>query len=111
MATEPLVGQKCEACESGTAPLDERRAKELYMQLDPAWELGSDKLKRVFEFKNFRDPFALATRVADLAESEGHHPDLEISWGKLVVHLKTHSIGGLSDNDFIMAAKIDRLAA
>lgn len=110
MAAEELASRKCEACEAGTPPLDQRRAKELHAQLDPDWKLNSDHLERLFKFKNFRDAFALASKVADIAESEGHHPDLVVSWGKLVVTLKTHSIGGLSDNDFIMAAKIDQLA-
>lgn len=111
MATEELASRRCEACESGTPPLDERRAKELHLQLDPAWKLGSDHLVRRFEFKNFRDAFGLAAKVAELAESEGHHPDLLVAWGRLVVTLKTHSVGGLSDNDFIMAAKIDKVAS
>lgn len=109
MATEELASRRCEACEAGTPPLGERRAKELHAQLDTDWKLSGDHLERLFGLENFRDAFALASKIADLAESEGHHPDLLISWGKVVVTLKTHSIGGLSDNDFIMAAKIDRL--
>ena len=104
-----LARRHCEACESGTPPLGAEQAKQLHSELNPAWVLGGDNLQRTFEFRNFRDPFGLATKVALLAEAEGHHPDLEISWGKLVVFLKTHSAGGLTDNDFIMAAKIDSL--
>jgi 4a-hydroxytetrahydrobiopterin dehydratase len=82
------------------------------MQIDSAWERESNKnLRRNFEFRNFRDAFGLATRVALLAEQEGHHPDLEIRWGRLGIFLTTHVAGGLTDNDFILAAKIDRLSA
>ncbi|MGI8427222.1 MAG: 4a-hydroxytetrahydrobiopterin dehydratase [Actinomycetota bacterium] len=104
-----LSSRHCEACEAGTLPLNADQAKELYRELNPAWRLGEDHLQRSFKFDNFRDPFAFATKVALLAEAEGHHPDLEISWGKLGVSLKTHSSGGLTENDFIMAAKIDSL--
>jgi len=104
-----LAGQHCEACEAGTPPLGPDQANELHRELNPAWNLGADHLQRSFEFDNFRDPFGFATKVALLAEAEGHHPDLEISWGKLGVFLKTHSSGGLTENDFIMAAKIDSL--
>ncbi|MGH2773034.1 MAG: 4a-hydroxytetrahydrobiopterin dehydratase [Actinomycetota bacterium] len=106
---EELASRKCEACEGGVPPLTGEQAAQLHSQIDPAWELDDDELERTFKFSNFRDPFALATRIALLAEEQGHHPDLEISWGKLEVSLKTHSIGGLSDNDFIMAAKIDEM--
>lgn len=104
-----LAKRKCEACESGMPPMDPQQAEKMHSELKPGWELGSDRIRRNFDFKNFRDPFGLATRVALLAEEQGHHPDMEISWGKLVVTLKTHSVGGLTDNDFIVAAKIDEM--
>lgn len=105
-----LARRKCEACAPGTPPIDEGRAAALHSEIDPAWERdGNQKLGRSFEFGNFRDAFGFATRVALLAEAEGHHPDLAIGWGHVGIDLTTHVAGGLTDNDFILAAKIDRL--
>lgn len=81
----------------------------MHARIDPAWSLEQRTIRREFAFRNFRESFGLATRIAALAESEGHHPDLDIGWGRLVVSLTTHAAGGLTENDFIMAAKIDRL--
>jgi 4a-hydroxytetrahydrobiopterin dehydratase len=107
-----LASRRCEVCVPGTLPVEEARAAELFSQVDPAWEREANlHIKRRFEFRNFRDPFALATRVALLAEAQGHHPGLEMGWGYLVVTFTTHAAGGLTDNDFIMAAKIDRMVA
>lgn len=107
-----MAKRRCEVCAPGTPPIDEKRAVELNGQIDPAWERESNRnLRRSFKLGNFRDAFGLATRVALLAEQEGHHPDLEIGWGRLVILLTTHVAGGLTDNDFILAAKIDRLTA
>lgn len=106
----PLYKRKCEVCAPGTLPIDEDRAAELQAQIDPAWGRdGNKSLRRELTFRNFRDAFAFATRIALLAEQEGHHPDLEIGWGRLGISLTTHVAGGLTDNDFVLAAKIDRL--
>jgi len=70
---------------------------------------GTTRLHREFRFGNFSAAFAFATRLALLAEASQHHPVLEVSWGRLVVSFTTDSIGGLSENDYIMAARIDRL--
>ena len=105
-----LHRRKCEACAPGTPPIDEESAQQLQAQLDADWERESNvKIVRQFEFRNFRDAFGFATRIALLAEQEGHHPDLEIGWGRLTVALTTHVAGGLTDNDFILAAKIDQM--
>ncbi|MEO7819128.1 MAG: 4a-hydroxytetrahydrobiopterin dehydratase [Actinomycetota bacterium] len=104
-----LARLKCEACAPGTLPIDFERANDHHQQLDDSWKLEPTRIVREFSFRNFRDPFGLATRIALLAEQEGHHPDLEISWGRLVVSLTTHAANGLTDNDFILAAKIDKL--
>ena len=112
MADTELASHHCEACEQGTPPLDEARATVLQRDLDPAWERsGTMTLRRTLRFGDFKDAFGFATRIALVAEEEGHHPDLEIGWGKVGITLTTHASGGLSRNDFIMAAKIDRLAA
>jgi 4a-hydroxytetrahydrobiopterin dehydratase len=111
MADTELASRHCEACEQGTPPLDEERATLLQGDIDPAWERdGIRMLRRRLRFGDFKDAFGFATRIALVAEEEGHHPDMEIGWGKVVVSLTTHSSGGLTPNDFIMAAKVDRLA-
>jgi 4a-hydroxytetrahydrobiopterin dehydratase len=94
-----------------TSPLSEEAARELHAQVDPAWQRdGTRRLRREFAFGNFRDAFGFATRVALLAEREFHHPELTVTWGKVIVTSWTHTVEGLSRNDFIIAAKIDRLA-
>ena len=96
----------------GTPALAPDRAAELLAQLDPAWRVDPgdpDALTREFEFRDFRDAFGFATRVALLVEREFHHPELLVTWGKVGVRSWTHTVGGLSDNDFIVAARIDRL--
>ena len=85
-------------------------ARKLMAELDPAWRLVADhELRREFPFKNFADSLAFANKIGTLADAEGHHPNLTISWGLLVVEIWTHKIDGLSENDFILAAKIDKL--
>jgi 4a-hydroxytetrahydrobiopterin dehydratase len=108
--SEELAKRHCQACVPGTPPIEEARAVELDAQLDRAWSReGTTRLRRELRFRNFRDAFGFTARVALLAESEGHHPDLELGWGRVAVTLTTHAAGGLTDNDFILAAKIDRL--
>lgn len=104
-----LANKKCEACAPGTPPLDREQAAELGKQIDADWELEDKRIVRVAKFKNFRDAFGLAARVALLAEEQGHHPDMEVGWGRVSIALTTHTADGLTDNDFIMAAKIDEL--
>jgi 4a-hydroxytetrahydrobiopterin dehydratase len=95
----------------GTPPLGQEEAARLHAQLDPAWQRdGTRRLRREFGFGDFRDAFGFATRVALLVEREGHHPELTVGWGRVVVTSWTHTVEGLSPNDFIIAARIDRLA-
>ena len=105
-----LASRRCEACEAGTPPLSEAEAADLHTQLDPAWSREANRsIKRSLSFHNFQDAFGFATRVALLAESEGHHPDFEVGWGRVSLLLTTHAAGGLTPNDFIVAAKVDRM--
>jgi 4a-hydroxytetrahydrobiopterin dehydratase len=77
----------------------------------PEWQLDDNrKLRREFSFPNFRDAFGFVARAALVAEAEGHHPDIELGWGRAGFDLTTHAASGLTRNDFVMAAKIDRLA-
>jgi 4a-hydroxytetrahydrobiopterin dehydratase len=83
-----------------------------YQRQVPDWSLRDDasRIERRWKFKNFAEAFAFVTRAAELAEAEGHHPDIAFGWGHVTVSLQTHKIKGLHENDFIMAAKLDRIA-
>ena len=85
-------------------------SKKLLAEID-GWELGGEKkIEKEFKFKNFKEAIAFVNKVADLAEKEGHHPDIiSHGWNKVKLELSTHSIGGLSENDFIMATKINNI--
>ncbi|HEX9772185.1 MAG TPA: 4a-hydroxytetrahydrobiopterin dehydratase [Steroidobacteraceae bacterium] len=106
-----LTERRCKACEAGTPALDPRQAGVLLQQLDPGWSIVEDgkALKRAFRFEDFYRTMAFANAVAWIANAEDHHPDLELGYNYCRVRFSTHSIGGLSDNDFICAAKIDAL--
>jgi 4a-hydroxytetrahydrobiopterin dehydratase len=104
-----LASRRCESCGPDTKPLDQEGVTALLGELSDAWTVEGNKLTRELKFPNFRDAFGMATRVALLAEEEGHHPDFEVGWGRLALTLTTHAAKGLTDNDFIMAAKIDEL--
>ena len=104
----PLTQRHCVPCEGGTPPMDPDTAREMMEQV-PGWELGDNKLTRRFKFRDFAEAMAFVNRVADLAEAEGHHPDIHISWNRVRLDLTTHAIKGLSDNDFIMAARTNEL--
>lgn len=85
--------------------------EQLGAELDPAWEIVEATLRRSFRLPDFAAAFTLATAIALLAEREGHHPDLHLGWGFLQVRLSTHAAGGLTRNDFVMAAKIDEIGS
>lgn len=106
-----LLTQKCIPCNIGTPPLTYEEIEKLRPQLKLDWEIVDDKkIQRDFSFKNFKAVIAFVNKIADLAEHEGHHPDLYIhDFKKLKVELWTHKINGLSENDFILAAKIEKL--
>jgi 4a-hydroxytetrahydrobiopterin dehydratase len=104
-----LASRNCEERGPDTKPLDETAVESLMAELGGTWSFEGTRLTREFEFRNFRDAFGMATKVALLAEEQGHHPDFEVGWGRLALVLTTHSVKGLSENDFIMAAKIDQI--
>jgi 4a-hydroxytetrahydrobiopterin dehydratase len=106
-----LARERCVEIPAGTPPLTPDEARSLAAEIGEEWQIGDGEIRREFTFRTFNAAFGLATRVALLAEAQNHHPDLEVSWGRLVVRLATHSVGGLSRNDFIMAARIDRLVS
>ena len=103
-----LYEKKCISCESGGTPLSEDDVKKSLEQI-PNWKLNGKKIEREFVFKEFKEAMKFVNNVADLAEGEGHHPDIHIHWNKVLLELWTHSMNGLSENDFIVAAKINNL--
>ncbi len=107
---ESLARERCTEIRSGTPALTTEDAGLLAAGVSGEWQIDKGSIRREFTFKTFNAAFGLATRIALLAEAQGHHPGLEVGWGWLLVRLSTHSVGGLSRNDFIMAARIDRMA-
>ncbi len=104
-----LKEQKCMACEGGVAAFSQREAEILLKQI-PGWELSYDSksISKKYSFKNFKEALVFVNKVGSISESEGHHPDIHLTDYKHVeIILSTHAIGGLSQNDFILAAKID----
>ena len=104
-----LADNKCVPCRGGVPPLEPARVQELIGQLEKGWELNKDgHIERMYSFKNFAEALAFVNRVGNVAEEEGHHPDLYLAWGKCKVEIWTHKISGLTESDFYMAAKADR---
>ncbi len=108
---EALVQKTCTPCRGGVPPLTREEAESLRGQA-PDWALQDDahRIERTFRFSNFREALTFVQEVGELAETEGHHPDVTFGWGYAKVSLQTKKIKRLHENDFIMAAKIDRIA-
>lgn len=111
MDTLNLSAKKCTPCQGGIPPLNMEDA-EKYLTRVPGWQLqeNATKIKRTFKFKNFMDALWFAQHVGELCERQGHHPDISIGWGYCRIEFQTHKINGLHENDFIMAAKVSRMA-
>jgi len=103
-----LHEKKCVPCETGGVPMPDSEVSK-YLERIPSWKLKGKKIEREFVFKNFVEAIKFVNKVANLAESEGHHPDFQVHWNKVLLELWTHSMGGLSENDFIVAAKINKI--
>lgn len=112
MAQPPLTQRTCKPCEGGTEPLPPSAAQALMADVKD-WELIDGKLlRKQVKCNNFLDAVALIQKIAPIAEADDHHPDLHLTgYRRLTIELSTHAIGGLSENDFILAAKIDQLLA
>jgi 4a-hydroxytetrahydrobiopterin dehydratase len=106
-----LASQSTSPVDASTPALPAEEVARLAAGLDPAWDVGSDRITRTFRFGGFGGAFALATRIALLAETQGHHPTMEVAWGRLVVTWQTDAIGAITANDLIMAAKVDRVVS
>jgi 4a-hydroxytetrahydrobiopterin dehydratase len=106
-----LANRRCEPCEGGAVPLTRAAADELLLRLDPGWALDekATSLRREFRFRDFYRTMSFVNAVAHVANIEDHHPDLEVSYSSCRVRYSTHAIGGLSENDFICAAKLDQI--
>ena len=109
--TEKLADRRCVPCEGGVAPYTEAEARAALAVLNPAWRLDAEArhLEREWRFKDFWRVMDFVNALAHIANREDHHPDLELGYNYCRVHYTTHAIKGLSENDFICAAKIDRL--
>jgi 4a-hydroxytetrahydrobiopterin dehydratase len=107
---DTLTGKSCTPCKGGIPPLTVQEAERFHAQV-PQWELHDDakRIERRFKLQNFSEALKFVQRVGELAEAETHHPDISFGWGYATVSLHTKKIKGLHENDFIMAAKIDRL--
>lgn len=103
-----LKSRHCRPCEGGTPPLPEAAVAEMLGRLD-GWEYASGRIGRLFRFKNWCQTMAFVNAVAWIAHRENHHPDLEVGYNSCRVSYTTHAIGGLSENDFICAAKVEAL--
>jgi 4a-hydroxytetrahydrobiopterin dehydratase len=105
-----LHQKKCIPCTEGTPPLKGPALEKLANELGSGWKvIDQHYLEKDFKFKNFREALAFTNKVGELAEQEGHHPDILLGWGRVKVTFWTHKIGGLSESDFIMAAKINQI--
>jgi len=107
-----FANKKCVPCEGGTPPMPRVEAENNLKEVSN-WSLFEDgvlKIKRNFKFKNFAEALTFVNKVGEIAEFEGHHPDICFGWGKVEVVLYTHAVGGLSENDYIVAAKINQIS-
>ncbi|MGI9199731.1 MAG: 4a-hydroxytetrahydrobiopterin dehydratase [Woeseiaceae bacterium] len=109
--SEELATKQCKPCEGGVEPLSASAARALAGELHGDWKISDDGLEisRTFDFPAYSRSLGFANAVAWIAIAQGHHPDILLSYGQCVVSWTTHAIGGLSDNDFICAAKVDLL--
>ncbi len=105
-----LASKNCVPCRGGVPPLKGKELAGLSRQV-PGWEVVDEHhIKKNFKFPDFRQALAFVNRVGEVAEQQGHHPDILLAWGKAEVTTYTHAINGLTESDFILAAKIDKLA-
>lgn len=105
-----LAEKRCIPCRGGVPPLKGEDLARLARELGGGWQVvGEHHLEKEFRWKDFREALAFTNRVGELAEEQNHHPDIHLAWGKVRVTIWTHKIDGLTESDFIFAAKVDRL--
>jgi 4a-hydroxytetrahydrobiopterin dehydratase len=111
LVTEQLADKQCVPCRGGVPPLKGKELQKLHQSV-PEWMVSDEHhLLREFKFPDFKQALEFVNHVGAVAEEQGHHPDILLAWGKVAITLWTHKIDGLTESDFIMAAKIDRLSA
>ena len=105
-----LASKECIPCKGGVPPLTGEKLQSLHKAVNNGWQLVSEHhLEKEYKFKNFREALTFTNKVGELAERINHHPDIFLAWGQVKLTLWTHSIGGLSESDFIFAAKVEAL--
>ena len=110
MKADELAAKKCVPCKGGVPPLKGAALKNLLTAVNNNWRVVNDHhLEKEYTFKDFREALAFTNRVGEMAEEQGHHPDIHLAWGKVKVTIWTHKIDGLTESDFIFAARTDRL--
>lgn len=106
--TSELAGKHCVPCAGGAQPLKGPALQELLGKLGPGWRVVDEHhLEKTYKFKDFREALDFVNRVGQIAEAEGHHPEIILSWGKVALTIFTHKIDGLTESDFVLAAKAD----
>jgi 4a-hydroxytetrahydrobiopterin dehydratase len=106
-----LAQKECVPCKGGVPPLKGDELNRLSQQLDPGWRvIAEHHLEREFKFQDFRAALDFTNRVGQLAEQQNHHPDIYLAWGKVKLTLWTHKIDGLTESDFVFAAKVNKLS-
>lgn len=106
--TSDLATKKCQSCTTAEGKLDQTQVADLLQQV-PGWAVEGDELRRTFKFKNYYESLAFVNATAWVSHREDHHPDIELGYNKVTMRYSTHSVGGLTENDFICAAKINAL--
>ena len=105
-----LAEKECVPCKGGVPPLKGQELKRLASELGGGWQVpGEHQLEKEYRFKDFREALAFTNKVGELAEAQGHHPDIYLAWGKVKLTIWTHKINGLTESDFVLAAKADKL--
>lgn len=105
-----LAKKSCVPCMGGVPPLPEDEQRALLEKLGGGWQVvDAHHLEKTYRFKDFREALAFTNQVGEVAEREGHHPDLHLAWGKVTLTIWTHKIDGLTESDFVLAAKCDEL--
>jgi 4a-hydroxytetrahydrobiopterin dehydratase len=112
MGQKDLASRACVPCRGGVPPLKGNELARLAAELGGSWRVvGEHHLEKDYAFPDFASALAFTNRIGALAEEAGHHPDLQLSWGRVGVSIYTHKIGGLAESDFVLAARIDQLGA
>lgn len=105
-----LAEKECAACKGAVAALKGNELNKMKQELDGGWQVVNEHhLEKDYKFKDFREALSFTNKVGELAEAQGHHPDIYLAWGKVKVTIWTHKVNGLTESDFVLAAKADRL--